>query len=238
MQVPIRLWRHSPVLKETPRRPACSKATGARVKGTTGAARSAEEDCSTEAAPEDVYRAIEGEQKAQATDQPIDRPTDRFASLRPPFPPRGSNSGSRVQKADDRTDGPRGLLKVRRCTGQPLASAARRALRETPNPKPGKTDTRAALGGENQVISWPGLSISNLHALRRAGLGAAGRHPRVGGESRPVGQRVFYVSSTASYAARRRVESLVLGALSSSPVHRRSCVGFGDQHRGIVVLLK
>ena len=37
---------------------------------------------------------------------------------------------------------------------------------------------------------------------------------------------------------RRRVESLVLGALSSSPVHRRSCVGFGDQHRGIVVLLK
>ena len=77
-----------------------------------------------------------------------------------------------------------------------------------------------------------------LHALRRAGLGAAGRHPWGGGESRPVGQRVFYVSSTASYAARRvESESLVLGALSSSPVHRHSCVGFGDQHRGIVVLL-
>ena len=31
-----------------------------------------------------------------------------------------------------------------------------------------------------------------LHAHRRAGLGAAGRHPRGGGEFRPVGRRVFY----------------------------------------------
>ena len=35
---------------------------------------------------------------------------------------------------------------------------------------------------------------------------------------------------------RRRVESLVLGALSPSPVHTvRSCVGVGDQHRAVLL---
>ena len=33
---------------------------------------------------------------------------------------------------------------------------------------------------------------------------------------------------------RRRIESLVLGALSSSPVHRALVHGIGDQHSGIV----
>ena len=74
-----------------------------------------------------------------------------------------------------------------------------------------------------------------LHARRRAGLGAAGRHPWGGGESRPVGQRVFYVSSTASYAAPTGRVPCLRGAfiIASTPY---SCVGFGDQHRGIVVL--
>ena len=64
----------------------------ARVRGTPGAAGSAEEDCSTEAAPEDVYRAKEGEQLAQATDRPMRCAALRCAAMRfasPPFPPTG-----------------------------------------------------------------------------------------------------------------------------------------------------
>ena len=37
---------------------------------------------------------------------------------------------------------------------------------------------------------------------------------------------------------RRRVESLVLGALSSSPVHRALVLVLGDQHSGIVRLFE
>ena len=76
-----------------------------------------------------------------------------------------------------------------------------------------------------------------LRAHRRAGLGAAGRHPWGGGESRPVGQRVFYVSSTASYAAPTGRVPGLRGAfiIASTPC---SCVGVGDQHSGIVVLFE
>ena len=71
-------------------------------------------------------------------------------------------------------------------------------------------------------VSWGrGPSPSKLYLCTLGG----------GGKYRPVGRRVFYCSRAVQ---RRRVESLVLGALSSSPVHRALVLVLGTN---IAVLL-
>ena len=73
-----------------------------------------------------------------------------------------------------------------------------------------------------------------LHAQRRAGLGAAGRHPT--GVAATTGPSVD-VSSTASVAAPTGRVPDLRGAfiIASTPC---SCVGIGDQHSGIVRLFE
>ena len=75
------------------------------------------------------------------------------------------------------------------------------------------------------------LAVTNAH--RRAGLvGPRAVTPEVAANSGPL----VDVSSTASYAAPTgRVPGLRGAFIIASTLH--SCVGFGDQHRGIVVLL-
>ena len=55
-------------------------------------------------------------------------------------------------------------------------------------------------------------------------------------QARPVGAsvdvRVFFLLRAVQ---RRRVESLVLGALSSSPVHRALVFGIGDQRMAVLL---
>ena len=69
-----------------------------------------------------------------------------------------------------------------------------------------------------------------IHAHRRAGV--LGPRAVTPGVAATTG-----VSSTASVLQRRRVESLVLGALSSSPVYTAcSCVGIGDQHIAVYIV--
>jgi hypothetical protein len=72
-----------------------------------------------------------------------------------------------------------------------------------------------------------------LYAHRRASLGAAGRHPRGGGEFRPVDRRVFYcelcsVDGPSPWSWGRFI-------IASTPCF---CVGIGDQHSGIVRLFE
>ena len=74
------------------------------------------------------------------------------------------------------------------------------------------------------------------YAHRRAGLhGAAGRHPRGGGDYRPVGRRVFYCERCSADGSSPSLV-LVRGAfnLSSSPVHRALVLVLGTN---IAVLL-
>jgi hypothetical protein len=52
-------------------------------------------------------------------------------------------------------------------------------------------------GGLDSTIGNYLDGVPLLHAHRRAGLGAAGRHPRGGGEFRPVGLRVFYCEQSS-----------------------------------------
>ena len=52
-------------------------------------------------------------------------------------------------------------------------------------------DDGQLLGQEFSIIA-PTWTAPLLRAHRRASLGAAGRHPRGGGDYRPVGRRVFY----------------------------------------------
>ena len=76
--------------------------------------------------------------------------------------------------------------------------------------------THGQLPGQEFSIFAPTWTAPLLRAHRRAGLGAAGRHPW--GWRRIQARRSMCLLLPA--VQRRRVESLVLGAHSSSPVHR------------------
>ena len=90
-------------------------------------------------------------------------------------------------------------------------------------------DDGQLLGQEFSIIA-PTWTAPLLRAHRRASLGAAGRHPW--GWRRIQARRSTCLLLLA--VQRRRVESLVLGALSSSPVHRALVLVLGTN---IAVLL-
>ena len=90
-------------------------------------------------------------------------------------------------------------------------------------------DDGQLLGQEFSIIA-PTWTAPLLRAHRRASLGAAGRHPW--GWRRIQARRSTYLLLLA--VQRRRVESLVLGAVSSSPVHRALVLVLGTN---IAVLL-
>ena len=89
---------------------------------------------------------------------------------------------------------------------------------------------QAGKHGQEFSIIAPTWTAPLLRAHRRASLGAAGRHPW--GWRRIQARRSTCLLLLA--VQRRRVESLVLGALSSSPVHRALVLVLGTN---IAVLL-
>ena len=78
-------------------------------------------------------------------------------------------------------------------------------------------DWQVAVSRLRILAARRGLLARGAGGSPPSAAGVAVGHPRTCVQMHTVSN---YVSSTASYAARRRVESLVLGALSSSPVHR------------------
>ena len=82
--------------------------------------------------------------------------------------------------------------------------------------------------GHSSVVSKYGAPLTRTPP--RQSFGAAGRHPRGGGEFRPVDRRVFYcalcsVDGSSPWSWGRFI-------IASTPCF---CVGIGDQHSGIVL---
>ena len=89
----------------------------------------------------------------------------------------------------------------------------------------------------HQKILW--FVLNKLLSQKKSYVAAPVLGPRAGRHLRGwrrIQARRLTCTLLLRAVQRRRVESLVLGALSPSPVHTvRSCVGVGDQHRAVLL---